>query len=117
MMQVPKCNRVHWDGCPIAKNQPNYPDMPKTGLFAIIRQPIYLSFALTLWTFPFGPQISWCCHHSNGLLRVGPKVQGTAISGPFWCRVRTLSRPDTLYAAAYSGHKERLTVSSLFDLM
>ena len=27
--------------------------------------------------------------HSNGLLRVGPKVQGTAISGRF-CRVRTL---------------------------
>ena len=26
-------------------------------------------------------------HHSNSLLRVGPKVKGTAISGPIWCRV------------------------------
>lgn len=36
----------------LQKIAPNYPDMPKTGLFAIIRQPIYLSFALTLWTVP-----------------------------------------------------------------
>ncbi|MEM6640005.1 MAG: isoprenylcysteine carboxylmethyltransferase family protein [Pseudomonadota bacterium] len=31
---------------------PNYPDMPTTGLFRIIRQPIYVAFALTLWTIP-----------------------------------------------------------------
>lgn len=31
---------------------PRFPDMPKQGLFAIIRQPIYLAFALTLWTVP-----------------------------------------------------------------
>ena len=36
----------------LQKIKPNYPDMPTTGLFAIIRQPIYLSFALTLWTVP-----------------------------------------------------------------
>jgi len=32
--------------------KPNYPDMPTAGLFAVIRQPIYLSFTLTLWTVP-----------------------------------------------------------------
>jgi protein-S-isoprenylcysteine O-methyltransferase Ste14 len=32
--------------------KPAYPDMPERGLFAVIRQPIYLSFALTLWTTP-----------------------------------------------------------------
>lgn len=32
--------------------KPTFPDMPTTGLFAIIRQPIYVSFALTLWTVP-----------------------------------------------------------------
>ena len=32
--------------------KPNFPGMPTTGLFRIIRQPIYLSFALTLWTVP-----------------------------------------------------------------
>ncbi|MEM1150524.1 MAG: isoprenylcysteine carboxylmethyltransferase family protein [Pseudomonadota bacterium] len=31
---------------------PKFPDMPETGLFRIIRQPIYVSFALALWTPP-----------------------------------------------------------------
>ena len=37
----------------LAQNKkPVFPDMPTTGLFRIIRQPIYVSFALTLWTVP-----------------------------------------------------------------
>lgn len=37
----------------LAKNiKPVFPDMPTTGLFRLIRQPIYVSFALTLWTVP-----------------------------------------------------------------
>ena len=32
--------------------KPVFPDMPTEGLFSIIRQPIYVSFALTLWTVP-----------------------------------------------------------------
>lgn len=37
----------------LAQNrQPEFPDMPTGGLFAIIRQPIYVAFALTLWTVP-----------------------------------------------------------------
>ena len=31
---------------------PIFPDMPTRGLFSIIRQPIYLSFSLVLWTSP-----------------------------------------------------------------
>lgn len=31
---------------------PVYPRMPVTGLFRLTRQPIYVSFALTLWTVP-----------------------------------------------------------------
>ena len=31
---------------------PKFPDMPTGGLFRIIRQPIYVAFALTLWTVP-----------------------------------------------------------------
>ena len=34
------------------KVKPRFPDMPTTGLFRVIRQPIYVSFALTLWTVP-----------------------------------------------------------------
>lgn len=32
--------------------KPKFPDMPTGGLFRVIRQPIYVAFALTLWTVP-----------------------------------------------------------------
>ncbi len=32
--------------------KPVYPPMPESGLFRIVRQPIYVAFALTLWTVP-----------------------------------------------------------------
>lgn len=36
----------------LAGRKPVFPDMPVLGLFAVIRQPIYVAFALTLWTVP-----------------------------------------------------------------
>ena len=36
----------------MAKVRPIFPDMPTEGLFRIIRQPIYVAFAMTLWTVP-----------------------------------------------------------------
>ena len=37
----------------VVRNQaPVYPPMPTRGLFRVIRQPIYVAFALTLWTVP-----------------------------------------------------------------
>lgn len=36
----------------LARIKPRFPDMPTLGLFRIIRQPIYVAFALTLWTVP-----------------------------------------------------------------
>jgi protein-S-isoprenylcysteine O-methyltransferase Ste14 len=36
----------------VAKRRPVFPDMPTNGLFRILRQPIYVAFALTLWTVP-----------------------------------------------------------------
>lgn len=36
----------------MGKVRPVFPDMPVQGLFRIVRQPIYLAFALTLWTVP-----------------------------------------------------------------
>jgi protein-S-isoprenylcysteine O-methyltransferase Ste14 len=37
----------------LAQNiKPIFPDMPTKGLFSIIRQPIYVAFALTTWTVP-----------------------------------------------------------------
>ncbi|MEM7710084.1 MAG: isoprenylcysteine carboxylmethyltransferase family protein [Pseudomonadota bacterium] len=34
------------------KRKPVFPDMPTTGTFRVIRQPIYVAFALTTWTVP-----------------------------------------------------------------
>ena len=36
----------------MAKRKPRFPDMPERGTFRVIRQPIYLAFALTTWTVP-----------------------------------------------------------------
>jgi methanethiol S-methyltransferase len=36
----------------LARIRPVFPDMPTHGLFRLIRQPIYVAFALTLWTVP-----------------------------------------------------------------
>lgn len=36
----------------MARRRPVFPDMPTEGLFRVIRQPIYVAFALTLWTVP-----------------------------------------------------------------
>lgn len=36
----------------MARVRPVFPDMPTQGLFRVIRQPIYVAFALTLWTVP-----------------------------------------------------------------
>lgn len=36
----------------MAKRRPVFPDMPESGLFRVIRQPIYAAFSLTLWTVP-----------------------------------------------------------------
>ena len=36
----------------VARIKPIFPDMPTRGLFRFIRQPIYVAFALTLWTVP-----------------------------------------------------------------
>ena len=36
----------------LGKIKPVFPDMPTLGTFKVIRQPIYVAFALTLWTVP-----------------------------------------------------------------
>jgi len=36
----------------LGRIKPRFPDMPSLGLFRVIRQPIYVAFALTLWTVP-----------------------------------------------------------------
>jgi protein-S-isoprenylcysteine O-methyltransferase Ste14 len=55
---------------------PRYPDMPERGLFAACRQPIYLGFALILWTGPV-----WTLDHLvlalawSGYCYLGPRLK------------------------------------------
>ena len=39
------------------KIRPVFPDMPTTGLFRGIPPPIYVAFALTIWTVPVYPPL------------------------------------------------------------
>jgi hypothetical protein len=49
------------------RRAPVFPPMPTTGLFRIVRQPIYVAFALTLWTVP---------HLDAGSAGARPRVDG-----------------------------------------
>ena len=40
--------------------KPIFPDMPTQGLFSIIRQPIYVTFAFTTWTVPVWTPDQFC---------------------------------------------------------
>lgn len=52
---------------------PVYPPMPRRGLFRLCRQPIYLSFALTLWTVPtWTPDQLWVALVLTGYCALGP---------------------------------------------
>ncbi|MEL6264397.1 MAG: isoprenylcysteine carboxylmethyltransferase family protein [Pseudomonadota bacterium] len=77
---------------------PRFPDMPETGLFRVVRQPIYVSFALTLWTVPvwtpdqlalavaytayclFGPRLK----ERRFRARYGPRFEAYRARVPYW---------------------------------
>lgn len=53
--------------------RPVFPDMPVTGMFRFVRQPIYVSFALTLWTVPvWTPDQLMLASVLTGYCLVGP---------------------------------------------
>ena len=69
-----------WQG-----RSPRYPSLPQTGLFARCRQPIYLGFALVLWTGP-----AWTPDHL-----------AIAIAWGTYCAVGPLHK-ERRFAAIYS---------------
>lgn len=60
-----------------------YPPMPTRGLFAIIRQPVYVSFALTTWTAP---------HWTPDQLFIVVTLTGYCIIGPRFKEARMRAR-------------------------
>ena len=69
---------------------PVFPDMPTRGLFRLIRQPIYLAFALTLWTVPV-----W----TPDQLLVSVVLTGYCLAGPLLKERRFLRRFGARFAA------------------
>ena len=71
-----------------------YPSMPKTGLFSLIRQPIYFSFCLVLWSSPmmtldlFIVAVSYSCY---------------CFFGPFFKELRF----RRLYGQEFESYKSR----------
>ena len=74
---------------------PRYPDLPRGGLFARCRQPIYLGFALVLWTAPV-----WT-----------PDRLAIAIAWGLYCAVGPLHKERrfaTLYGRDFEDYRRRV---------
>ncbi|WP_135506570.1 methyltransferase family protein [Roseovarius aestuariivivens] len=68
----------------IQKIKPRFPDMPTTGLFRHIRQPIYVSFALTLWTVPvWTPDQLFLAISYTAYCVAAPRLKEKRFSGMF----------------------------------
>lgn len=74
---------------------PVYPPMPTGGLFRLIRQPIYVSFALTLWTVPTVTP--------DGLA-VALVLTGYCLIGPLFKEARFARR----FGAPFAAYRERV---------
>jgi len=70
--------------------KPLYPPMPSRGLFRLCRQPIYVSFALTLWTVP-----TW----TPDQLLLATSLSGYCVIGPLFKERRFKRFYDTKFEA------------------
>lgn len=75
--------------------RPVYPDLPERGLFAVCRQPIYLGFALILWTGP-----TWTPDH----LAIAIAWSLYCIVGPLHKERRFLA----IYGDRFRAYRERV---------
>ncbi|MGE3877356.1 MAG: bifunctional 2-polyprenyl-6-hydroxyphenol methylase/3-demethylubiquinol 3-O-methyltransferase UbiG, partial [Parvibaculaceae bacterium] len=104
----------------VARNaMPRYPPMPRTGLFRLSRQPIYVAFALTLWTVPtwtpdqFAVSLTLTAYCLIGPLfkearfarRFGEEFRAYQTQVPYWLpwpRPRGIMRNDLTIYDAYA---------------
>jgi protein-S-isoprenylcysteine O-methyltransferase Ste14 len=78
-----------------ANRKPVFPDMPDTGLFRVIRQPIYVAFALTTWTVPI-----W----TPDQLAIALSLTGYCLLAPLMKERRFKAR----YGARFDAYKARV---------
>ena len=86
----------------LAQNKkPVFPGLPTTGLFRIIRQPIYVSFALTLWTVPvWTPDQLALAITLTAYCLLAPKLKETRLEKRYGARFRAYQR-EVPYAVPY----------------
>lgn len=89
--------------------RPAFPDMPETGLFRVVRQPIYVSFAMTLWTVPVWTpdQLALAVSYTAYCLfapmlkerrfaaRYGPRFEAYRARVPYWLPALSAFRSGT----------------------
>ena len=75
--------------------KPVYPPMPRNGLFRLCRQPIYVAFALTLWTVPI-----W----TPDQLVVAVVLTLYCLIGPLFKEVRFQRQ----FGAEFAGYRRRV---------
>ena len=74
----------------VAHAKPVFPDMPVLGLFRLIRQPIYVAFALTLWTVPvWTPDQLLLAICLTGYCILAPMLKERRFSAAYGSRFRT----------------------------
>ena len=71
----------------MAGRRPVFPDMPERGLFTVIRQPIYVAFALTLWTVPVWTpdQLALACAYT-GYCLLAPRLKERRFAARYGAR-------------------------------
>lgn len=74
---------------------PRFPPMPVTGLFRVVRQPIYVSFALVLWTSP-----TW----TADLLVVATAYTAYCVIAPRWKEKRF----ERAFGAEFDAYRARV---------
>ena len=83
----------------MARIRPKFPDMPTRGLFRVIRQPIYVAFALTLWTVPVWTPDQLALASATPPIACSPRASRNAVRGALRRSVRALPRPRALCPA------------------
>jgi hypothetical protein len=78
-----------------------YPPMPQHGLFRLCRQPIYVAFAMTLWTVPvWTPDQLEVALLLTAYCLAWAAPQGVAVRAPLRRSISSLSKPGAILAAS-----------------
>ncbi|MEL6584229.1 MAG: isoprenylcysteine carboxylmethyltransferase family protein [Pseudomonadota bacterium] len=102
--------------------KPKFPPMPQTGLFKIVRQPIYVSFALVLWLVPvWTPDqlilavtyTAYCIlaplHKERRFARMfGPQFEAYRAHVPYWVPGLRLAQKKTpAQGGGFENHSDK----------